>query len=296
MPELPSPLAVVCHDAGAANIILAWLKRSPPAHIRPVMQGPAERLWQEAFPQIPCVASLSEALAGSVMLLSGTGWASSLEHDARMQALARGIRSAAVLDHWVNFGERFVRGGEPVWPNEFWVTDSYALAEARRCFPGQVVAQHANLYLQAEVDEALLAGTHGHADEVLYVLEPARSDWGRGEPGEFQALNYFVDNMPALGLSPAARVHLRPHPSDPPKKYESWMRGHPQVNCLLDRSSSLGQALAGPGWVAGCESFALVVALAAGRQVVCSLPPWAPPCRLPHEGLIHLKDRAAPQP
>jgi hypothetical protein len=33
----------------------------------------------------------------------------------------------------------------------------------------------------------------------------------------------------------------------------------------------------------------MVIALAAGRKVVCTLPPWAPECTLPHDGLIHLK-------
>jgi len=43
--------------------------------------------------------------------------------------------------------------------------------------------------------------------------------------------------------------------------------------------------------VVGCESFALVVALAAGRRVCSTLPPWAPPCRLPQPGIVRLADR-----
>jgi hypothetical protein len=42
----------------------------------------------------------------------------------------------------------------------------------------------------------------------------------------------------------------------------------------------------------GCESMALVVALAAGREVFSSLPPWAPPCRLPHAGVRRLHTRS----
>ena len=50
----------------------------------------------------------------------------------------------------------------------------------------------------------------------------------------------------------------------------------------------LATAISRHAWVAGCESMALVLALAAGRRTLCTLPPWAPRCRLPQRGLIHL--------
>ena len=131
-------------------------------------------------------------------------------------------------------------------------------------------------------------GPAGSDDELLYVLEPARSDWGRQAPGEFQALDYFAQNRHRLPLPPGTRIRLRPHPSDPPGKYEDWLRRQ-APDFTLDISANLPEALARAQWVAGCESFALVVALAAGRRVICTLPPWAPACRLPHAGLLHLK-------
>jgi len=59
----------------------------------------------------------------------------------------------------------------------------------------------------------------------------------------------------------------------------------------LEPERDLSEALRGARWVAGCQSFALVIALASGRDVVSTLPPWAPECALPHKGLIRLKDR-----
>ncbi|WP_421956085.1 hypothetical protein [Polaromonas sp.] len=282
---LPSPLAVVCHDAGAANLILAWLATEALPEIRAVMQGPAAALWQAAQLPRPSFATPEQALKGAAALLSGTGWASDLEHQARRLARERGLRSIAVIDHWVNYPARFERHGEVILPDEFWVTDEDALAEARRCFPGHKIVRQPNTYLDTLVSTI---GPAGSDHELLYVLEPARSDWGRLVPGEFQALDYFVQNRHRLPLHPGTRVRLRPHPSDPPGKYEDWLRRHPP-KFTLDTSTSLSAALARAQWVVGCESFALVVALAAGRRVVCTLPPWAPACRLPHAGLLHLK-------
>ncbi|MFO1266725.1 MAG: hypothetical protein U1F67_08105 [Rubrivivax sp.] len=234
-PELLSPLAVVCHDAGACNVILPWLRRAG-MRLRPVMGGPAARLF-ESFRAHPCAAAaagtgnainaidasvasvasvasdeaLAAALDGAAMLLSGTGWASDLEHRARRMARERGVFSAAVIDHWVNYAMRFERGGETVWPDEFWVTDEHALAIARGTFPGRVVRCFDNLYLRAEVaGVAPLPAT----PRVLVALEPARSDWGRGVPGEFQALDHFMRERVAAGIAADVPVRCSPHPSD----------------------------------------------------------------------------------
>lgn len=289
--DLREPLAIVCHDAGAANIILAWLNTAPSVQCRAVMQGPAARLWAAARPGEAVCESIEAALDQAESLLSGTGWASDLEHDARRLARDHGVFSVAVIDHWVNYRERFVRHGETVLPDEIWITDDYALAEARRCFPDRTIRQYPNRYLESQIRDIPLPGTRQGAAGLLYILEPARSDWGRGKPGEFQALDYFAEHITLLELRDDTPIRLRPHPSDPPGKYASWIREHAGLHVELDDVSSLPDALARSHWVAGCESFALVVALEAGREVICTLPPWAPACRLPHQGLIHLKER-----
>jgi hypothetical protein len=97
-----------------------------------------------------------------------------------------------------------------------------------------------------------------------------------------------------LGISPTTPLRLRPHPSDPAGKYDHWLAHHPGV--VLDRHASLAQAMNSARWVVGCESYALVVALAAGREVWSSLPPWAPACRLPQAGVRKLAAQVAVDP
>ncbi|MFJ9450921.1 hypothetical protein [Herbaspirillum sp. NPDC101397] len=286
-PDYPSSTAVICHDAGAANVIIAALKHSGRTDWRACMQGPAYRLWIESFPEIPVYETPEEALEGVELLISGTGWASDCEHLARLAARRMNIPSVAVIDHWVNYAERFVRDAEVVWPDEFWVTDEDALAIAQASFPGARVVQVENWYLRQQLAK-IAAVPRPLMPELLYVLEPARSDWGRGHPGEFQALDYFVEKLSLLDLPSTIQIRLRPHPSDPLGKYDDWIRRHPQLNLILDDSPAIFESLGRADWVAGCESFALALALQAGRVVYCTQPPWAPPCRLPQSGLIRL--------
>jgi hypothetical protein len=289
-PSLPAATAVVCHDAGACNVILPWLDDAGRG-LRAVMQGPALPLFRARYARRPLCA-LAKAIAGAELVLTGTGWASDLEHRARALARAQGVRSAALLDHWVNYRERFERGGEVIWPDEFWVTDEEAEAIARRLFKGAPIRRYANPYLQSQA--ALIPREVPAAGGVLYVLEPARSDWGRDRPGEFQALDVFIARRGELGIGAEVPIRLRPHPSDPPGKYDAWIaaqRGASDV--ALDRHANLHEAISAARWVVGLESMALVLALMAGREVISSLPPWAPACRLPHPGIRRLGEAAA---
>ena len=281
--DLQGTVAAVCHDAGGANHVIAWLRAYADLRdVRPVMAGPAERLWQHAFPGRRAQASIEDALRGADLVLTGTGWGSDLEHEARRLAREAGIRSVAALDHWVNYPSRFRRGDAVVWPDEFWVVDEYARGLARQAFPGATIRLQPNEYLAEQLRD--IRQPQGAPPALLYILEPMRSDWGRGVAGEFQS------HVERADLPPDMVLLLRPHPSENPEKYAEWIARHPERDIQMDDSASLAQAISRARYVAGCESFALTVALAAGRQVFCSLPPWAPSCRLPHDGLVHIKD------
>lgn len=296
-PELVSPLVVAAHDAGATNLIIGWLRRRRDLEVRTCLDGPAVDLWATAFGK-PLLVSPTDALRGAAGLLSGTSFASDLEHKARALAKEHGIHSIGVIDHWVNYVERFLRAGSRVLPNEIWVADEDALTTAAACFPGIAIRQQPNFYLadlvaQVRKNERKITSTA--VRRVLYALEPIRHAWtGSSIEGEFQALDYFVQYASKLDLDGTAEIRLRPHPSDPPRKYNSWLTQHANWNIRIDMEANLAQSIAWADTVVGCETYVLVVALAAGRQVVSTLPPYAPRCRLPMKEIIHLRDLISP--
>jgi len=295
MDLLDFPLVVVAHDAGAANHIIAWLQGCDSDQIHACMEGPAARLWEHSF----CTRArsdlpLSEAVSRSNMLLTGTGWGSALEHDARKLAKSAGLKSVAVIDHWTNYHERFVRRDEEVLPDEIWVTDEYARKLAEREFPSLKVVQLPNAYLDSlvrQVREREHARIKRAECNVLYVLEPIREAWGEAkQPGEFQALDFFVKNATFLHLGKKLSVRLRPHPSDAIGKYDQWLEAQTNIQIALDESPSLAESIAWADMVVGCHTYAMVVALAAGRRVISSVPSWAPPCILPQPEILKLTD------
>jgi len=292
-PELTSPLAMAAHDAGAANLIIGWLRGRGDIDVRTCLAGPAVDLWTAAFGK-PQILLLTEALRGAATLLSGTSYASDLEHQARALAKERGIHSIGVIDHWVNYPSRFRRDGISVLPDEIWVADEDALNLAISCFPEIAVRQQPNLYLAdlvAQVRAADCEPRPSAVRRVLYVLEPIRHAWTEGgEAGEFQALDYFLLCGRQIGLDGTTEICLRPHPSDPLGKYEEFFVRHADWNLCIDANACLAQSIAWADTVVGCETNAMVVGLASGRRVISTLPPHAPRCRLPMKGIIHLRD------
>jgi hypothetical protein len=290
---LRSPLAVVCHDAGATNLIIGWLRKAAGLQFRAHINGPALPLWQAAFPDSPIV-SLDEALQGAAQLLSGTGWASLLEHEARIKARSLGIPTVAVVDHWVNYLERFSRNGVEMLPDEVWISDEEAHAEATRCFPNLILRQFPNEYLLDQVEQIRALDNQrpeSKSERILYAMEPIRQSWAGNDCrlGEFQALAYFLSRLSILGLSSRAQIRLRPHPSDAPGKYRVWLDSRrTQYDIDLAPDEPLAVAVSWADCVVGCESFVLIIALAAGKRTVSSLPPWGHVCRLPQARLIHL--------
>ncbi len=281
------PFGVVCHDAGGANQIAAMLQtyRWKPEWV--IAEGPAAIIWQRHFPDTPRRSGLPRP-TGEAAIITGTGWGSDLEHHAREAARMAGIRTIAVMDHWTHFRERFVRHGREVLPDEFWVVDEDAEKMARALFPGKMVILQPDCY--GEREAALVEPVRDTTPStLLYLLEPIRADWGRNEPGEFQALRFFLESLPALGLLPSTAIHLRPHPSEAPEKYLAFLRDSEAFPVHL-ASGSLSEALSRCRWVAGCQTYAMTLALRTGRKVFGSLPPWAPACVLPHQGIVHLRN------
>ncbi len=291
MVDWKMPTAVVVHDAGATNLIIAWLKVWGWT-VRVCAQGPSLNLWEQAFPGQPIWTTPEAAIDGCASLLTGTGWGSALEHNARILAREHAIRSIAVIDHWTNYAERFIRNGEQVLPDEIWVSDLYSEELARVSFPTVRVLQQVNAYQESLMKEVkflqLPTETLGN-ERVLYVLEPIRDLWGQlAEPGEFLALDYFMTHRQRANISANAEIRLRPHPSDPPGKYDAWLARNSNSRVSLDQSRTLAESLAWSSVVAGCQTYAMAMALACGRTVISTNPAWAPPCILPHKEIIRL--------
>jgi hypothetical protein len=279
---------VVSHDAGGAEIISSLIRHQG-WECQYVLAGPAVKIFQRKLGPIDSEL-LKDAIHSADWFLCGTSWQSDLEWQAIALAKEAGKRTVAFLDHWVNYQERFVRGGETHLPDEIWIGDVLAENMARNLFPGLVIRLVENPYfvdLKREFDELMrLREFNLDSLRVLYVCEPLREHalreygnerhWGYTEE---EALRYFLANLEILG-APIGRIVIRPHPSEAPDKYD-WASEEYNLPISSGGARTLIEEVSACDVVVGCESMAMVVGLLAGRRVISCIPPGGKPCALP---------------
>jgi hypothetical protein len=288
-------LFLSAHDAGGAEVLSAWAAIHPENSYRYCLQGPATGIFARnlgALENIPLngVADMMDVDPPG-LILTATSWSSDVEMEIRRLGSARGIRTAAYLDHWVNYRERF--GYPGAWletlPDEIWCPDSESLEICRRQnFPSSRLLLKGNAYLEDLGRRMAESGEAEEPDTVLYVCEPvgahmlaAHGNARHKGYDEYEAMSHFF--AAALAWQPTPRkVVIRPHPSEARGKYESFLTAYRK---LIEIETSSGTSLltdvAKAKTVVGCESMAMVVALKAGKEVFTSIPPQGEPCSLP---------------
>lgn len=295
-------IAVVCHDAGGAEIISSYLRRGGRAY-RAAVAGPAAAIFARklaGFRNEP----RDEILRDAEFLLCGTSVPATFELEAISLARAAGLRSVALLDHWINYRERFSRDGRVTLPDELWVVDETAERKAVDLFPDLRVTRIDNPYRLDVLEDlqrrsaARPAGAPGAVRTALYVTEPTSEHaqrmhgdpayWGYTETG---ALEWFL--ACATDLDPALdRIVIRSHPSEASDKY-SFARARSPLAVEFSQARELLQDIGEADLVAGCNSMAMVVAAWAGKRVVCCIPPGGRGFSLPSPGIAFAADDPA---
>jgi hypothetical protein len=292
-------VAVVAHDAGGAEILSSWLSRAPRS-CSAVVAGPAAAIFRRKCPEAEYL-SLDEALDKCTWVLCGTGWQSSFEREAIVFGRARGKKTVAFLDHWVNYRERFQEAGQSVLPDEIWIGDADAERIARPLFPEIPVVLQANPYLEdllVEIARMSAGKPRPSAASILYVCEPVADHalmqygnerhWGYTE---HDALRFFLENIDCLRQKIDV-ITIRPHPSERAEKYH-WARDFTALPIKFGGQQTLLEETIESDIVVGCESMAMVVGLLAGKRVISTIPPAGRPCQLPQGGIEHMQRLAA---
>jgi len=301
-----SSIAVVANDAGAARLMASWLKPIDKQLIF-CLTGPAYNIFKQQR-KVIINNSLHECLFSSKLLISGSGWASNIEHNSRLMASELGIRSIAVLDHWINYNKRFELNGIVRHPDEIWVGDDEAESIANIQFPMIKVIKLENKWineLKSSVEQArkvlrkeeYLFTKGKPARNLLFLLEPLR-DHSTGKPNhnEFKALDYMLESLALLAkkkfiapLDEIDSIRLRPHPSEKTDKYDNWIKKYRHLWPLKhDAEVSLERSLALADATFGCETQALVAALECNIPAFSCMPAEIGKCRLPHKDIKHI--------
>ncbi len=271
-------IAVVCHDAGASEILSSYIK----AHINEA-EWTLYALKGSPFEKIAASHGLktetSLDLEGCDALFFGTGWQERIERPFVKEARRRHIPSFAFLDHWSSYKERFG------YPHEQWEDNlpDYTVASDEKAeqsatsFGLPEVLRVNNYYLQTQIasfkDEEVVL-----TDNLLFLSEPTdqvalstykdRNYWGFTQDSALEEILKHFEKFDCKG------IHIRLHPSEKQHNYARILKKFPHIRSQIYPAAfyPLEKDLLRSKLVIGFDTMALYTAALLGKPVLSFLP------------------------
>ena len=282
---------IASYDAGGAEVVSAWVKKNPDNEYSFLVAGPALSIFSRKIPELS-VLKIDGVEWNSVdIAVTGTGWSSDLEREALEEAKRNGVMTVAVLDHWVNYRERFGYPGED-WlgnlPDEVWCLDEYAYDLCRELgFPAGRLRIKENEYYN-EIRTEATGAYSGKRYAYLYLCEPVAEQMTKDHGDamflgytEFTAMRSFFETLSSV-VEAGTTVLVRKHPSEESYEKYAWIIDEYKMRFEIDYSESarLLDDIVSCDTIVGCESMAMVTAVILKKPVytllfgnsVCRLP------------------------
>jgi len=264
-------IQVSAYDPGGANV-LAPLIKNLDIEADFLIKGQAANIFQAYFNDFE-EKNYNYLKAETDLLISSTGWQTSHEFDMMREALNSGVEVIAVLDHWVNYSERFKRGAEEIQPTYFLLFDDYAESIVRSIFEAPKIIKSENHYLATSLRKInVIKQTFSNQvdQDFLFIGEPLSRNNLDITWDEFKALSLFFNTLRSANLTESVIV-IKPHPTESRSKYvDSIPNDFPNVT--ISFGVNLEELISRTKYVVGCHSMALLLAEMAGNKVLTCLP------------------------
>jgi RimJ/RimL family protein N-acetyltransferase len=254
-------IGVAAYDAGGAEQI-SWLLQSLPQKVLCYIGGPALRIFDNSGLLFEKVDQLNQIMECD-LVITGSGWMSELEITAIREAKLRDIPCITVLDHWVNFAERFGKDEENQ-PQILAVTNFAALEIAQKKFPNKVVWMLPDFQMENYQEE--IKKVEKPPTVVLVLLEPtslSNSKFAINKDVIASLIETAFSVMHARGL---ISVLVRPHPSQLDDPHLLRMLKEIPSEFEISKGASLIDDLKVSKMVLGLSSYALYISAMCGIE------------------------------
>ena len=258
-------LVFCSHDAGGAELLSSFIVANKLTG-KFLLSGPAIKIFHSK--DLPIEENQISALKVETSTLFSSTGTTDFEYFNMSFARQLDAKVFVILDHWVNYTERFERRGKVVSPDLILVVDEYAFDIAKRKFPIHEIILTNNYFLENIKRD--FGNFHETAIEYDYVFmcESQSKDSTIElalESDNLHGMEYFFDFLNSIGES-NSRILVRPHPSDIDEDYMSIVpKSFPGVTISSKRN--LLEVLRISNVIVGCNSMALVIADAVGKTV-----------------------------
>ena len=256
--------AVVCNDAGGAEIISSWLKKKN-LFFFGVLSGPAKEIFKKKKLKYK-KTGLNDAIKKSSWVLTGTGWTSKLEIKAIRLAKIKKKYVVSFLDHWINYKERFKSGNNYIYPDEIWVGDKDAKKIAKEIFKKvkikyvknpfwEDIKKRKKYHLNNKKIKKFLIVTSNLNKKIFSKRKSKISDYRM----IFKAID-FVKNKFKKEYKNLNQISIKKHPSEDKNKYYKLINQNDFKGLKIEKGRNILDTLKKYSVVIGCETTLLVLA------------------------------------
>lgn len=217
-------------------------------------------------------------------LVTGTSWGSTLDKALVAAAKRRGVASASVVEHWDLYKERFssIENGcitnELIFlPNEIWVNDSLAVAEAQAAgLPIACLRIVGQPHLEAQYCRMSHAGVATRdATSIVFISERVAEDFIPGTPldrgfDEHQVLAMLISAMDYSRQSLIVKLH----PQERTEKYD-YLKAM-GIDATIISSCDIPDLITHAGKIVGMFSMLLLEAALVRDDVISLIPSGNP--------------------
>lgn len=280
-------ILVVCHDAGGGQLLASAVKKYRKEFDWIVAtKGPSVNLFKGI--QIKRIQNPLDVLRKKNavdLLLTGTSWGSDVERVAIAEARKAGVSSAAMIDHWVNYKQRFDK--KSVMPDSILAGDTVALRLARKIYGRALVLPVENVFF-----DSVIRGVVAKKNPGLSILYAARASESKVKEsaritGAALDRRCFDILLGAVMNHKNWKIIFRPHPSganfNPVLVFgEKGLSSH---DLEISTKRPIINDIQRADVVVGSENMPLAIALLAGKKALSLLPMDEKLPRLPLKGI-----------
>jgi len=289
-------IAAFCNDAAPSNNLVSIVKKYEKEftwYFFAYKNSPAFRIFQDAGQYVAelheksDIEDLLKNISADIVIV-GTSWQNKTHLDFIKKARELHIHSIALLEHWVNYRERFG------YPQKGWqenIADFVTLNDELGYSMAQKLgfSNAIKLRFEALLDDMQRFQTCKNKEQnrVLFISEPTKkvafttfgdeNFWGFNE---FEVCEEICKNMDKFSTS---RLSIRLHPSDDTQKYDYLLGKYPNLSIEIENpyETPLIDSLCKNRVIVGIDGFVLFEAMVLGKLSISLIPSSKRECVVP---------------
>lgn len=290
---------VVCHDAGGAEIVSAYIKTNQKRHnYFYCISGPAKKIFKRKGLNRNLIKNgnlISLLTKKNInMVLAGTSLGNSDWKDLIRAANHKKIKTVVYIDHWVYYRGRFgypSMGWRNNLPKEIWVGDKYAFELARKYFTNVIIRLVPNQYTREILNKykkySILQ--KNKKKTTLFLSEPyfVNVRGKRLKLEGFEILETVLNCLYKTGDK--NEIIIAFHPSESRNKYDDLFKKYSGKLNIKKSNKYILKELARAKIVIGVETMMLAIACMCGKRTISFFPNSRWECPLPFKEIKNIR-------